>query len=151
MSFLKKKMGFSGIPPAAEVAPFDGTNAVDDEEASHPPCGKHELSNYYDDDNQDDDILRDKQDASYQDDDEEDEPEHVDYEGLLQQAAEWKATMQSDLDKVYKLRIESAITLDTFAMMYPTNRVDQNDDDEDDDGKNNAATAADSHDNSEMS
>ena len=142
-------MGFSGIPPAAEAAPFDGTNAVDEEE-SHPPHGKHELSNYYDDDNHDDDILQDKQDSSYQDDEEEeDEPQHVDYEGLLQQAAEWKATMQSDLDKVYKLRIESAITLDTFAMMYPANLVNQNDDDDED--KYKAATAAESHDDSEVS
>lgn len=148
MSFLKKKMCISGMPLAAKAAPmtFDGPIAVDDE-ASHHPHDKFELSNYYDDYNHDDDDddLQEKQKDSYQgeEEEEEEEPEHVDYDELLQQAAQWKATMQGALDTVYKLRIESAMTLDTFAMMYPaSSHVEhQGNDDE----KQNAATAAESH------
>ena len=45
------------------------------------------------------------------------------YQGLLKRAAHWKTTLHCVLDTVYKLRIEAAITLDKFAMMYPTQSV----------------------------
>lgn len=52
--------------------------------------------------------------------DDNDEPmDPLDYEDLMNQAAKWKASLSTTLDQVYKLRVESAILLDKFAMLYP--------------------------------
>lgn len=65
------------------------------------------------------------------------------YQGLLKQAARWKTTLHGVLDTVYKLRIEAAITLDKFDMMYPTQTlIDESQSGDDDDNEMNVDAAA---------
>ena len=67
----------------------------------------------------------------------ENEPEEsLDYERLMAQSIQCKATMHGILDQVYKMQIQAAVALDTFAMMYPTRNLRSGNDDDDSDSEN---------------
>lgn len=142
MPTINTNMSLFDSPPSAKAkAP---PTALDDEEDPH---GNYELTSSYMEyeDLDGENSSQHKQDSSYQD-TEGDDAEFVDYNGILKQATVWKATMQGVLDTVYKLRIEAAITLDTFAMMDPESNLGQDEEDGKDKSGDMASPESRSHD-----